>query len=458
MLRKLVLSAVSALLLFILVLIAWVVTVDPEQPDGLSDSELSIAFDQTSHPLALGQTNVVLIIGCTVRKDHLGLYGYDRPTTPFLKQWAKHSITFDAHIGQAPWTRPSIGSIITGRYPRVLKLDNPNKGRSFRMVLKDDFVTVAEAFQSKGYQTIGAVGNPNAKVRFGMGQGFNHYNEPDKTFRKQVSLPSGGELVEDVLSQTKGLDRPFFAQLVFVDSHLPVQAPLRFQPLFRDLRKRLREYDASLRKLDGHIAQLVAGIRSEHPNTLFVLTADHGEGLNQPKHHGVGHGKNLYQSVIALPHLWMHPSFDTPGRRVDSITRNIDILPTLMDLFDVSSPWTMDGESIAKVLLDSSAQLPQRPAFTETYFKKETKASVVYGDSQLIRNRKSNDEQLFEVKDVFAKVDRIQADLPTAVLLRGQLNAWEIEVARLAAEAGDAVEAPMDAETQKTLEAMGYVE
>ena len=112
------------------------------------------------------------------------------------------------------------------------QIGQPQQSRSFRMVLKDDFVTVAEAFQAKGYQTIGAVGNPNAKVRFGMGQGFNHYNEPDKTFRKQVSLPSGVALVEDVLSQTDGLDRPFFAQLVFVDSHLPVQAPCAFNPCF----------------------------------------------------------------------------------------------------------------------------------------------------------------------------------------------------------------------------------
>lgn len=122
------------------------------------------------------------------------------------------------------------------------------------MVLKDEFVTAAEVFLSKGYHIIGAVGNPNAKIRFGLGQGFNHYNEPDKTFKKYVELPRGVDLMEDVLSQTKELDRPFFAQVVFVDSHLPVQAPLHFQALFRGERKRLREYDASVRKLDGHIA------------------------------------------------------------------------------------------------------------------------------------------------------------------------------------------------------------
>ena len=115
--------------------------------------------------------------------------------------------------------------------PEYSSLTTQTKAVLFRMVLKDDFVTVAEAFQSKGYQTIGAVGNPNAKVRFGMGQGFNHYNEPDKTFRKHVSLPSGGELVEDVLSQTKGLDRPFFAQLVFCGQSLAGSGPFAISTL-----------------------------------------------------------------------------------------------------------------------------------------------------------------------------------------------------------------------------------
>lgn len=88
-------------------------------------------------------------------------------------------------------------------------------------------------------------------------------------------------------------------------------------------------------------------IRAEHPNTVFVITADHGEGLNVPKHHGIGHGKNLHQPVIALPHVWMHPSFEGLGRRIPFATRNIEILPTLLELFNINAHWTMDGERYA---------------------------------------------------------------------------------------------------------------
>ena len=118
----------------------------------------------------------------------------------------------------------------------------------------------------------------------------------------------------------------------------------------------------------------------------------------------------------------------------------------------------MDGESIAKVLPMRRLRLSQRPAFTETYFKKETKASVIYGFTGYTQ----------------PKIQRRAGSLNSVMSLRGpigfrlicpqpcccevRLDAWEIEVARLAAEAGDAVEAPMDAETQKMLEAMGYVE
>lgn len=456
--RKIIIGCLVGFSVLALAVAYFFLSVDPKQPDTLSKGELESTLKLNDYPLELGETNVVVIIGCTLRKDRLEPYGYSRPTSPFLRLWGEQSIVFDSHIGQAPWTRPSIGSIITGRYPRVIKLDNPNTGRSFRMVLKDEFTTAAEVFQANGYHTIGAVGNPNAKIRFGMGQGFNHYNEPDKTFKKDVSLPSGGDLVSDVLKQTKGLDKPFFAQLVFVDTHLPVQAPMQFVPLFDDQRKRLREYDASIRKLDGHIADLVAGIRAEHPNTIFVLTADHGEGLKEPKHHGIGHGRHLYQSVISLPHIWMHPSFDQPGRRVSSITRNIDILPTLVDLFDIQSNWIMDGESYASLLLSADAPFDNRPAFTETYFKKVTKSSVTYGAFQLIRNRKNKAEWLYKRTDVAATRNVIKQEPAAAVLLRDQLDAWEEQVAALAENAGEALEAPLDAETQEMLEAMGYVE
>lgn len=432
--------------------------VDPNLPDTISSSELENAFVKGDYPLALGQTNVVLIITCTMRKNHLESFGYSKPTSPFARLWSENGIAFDSHIAQAPWTRPSIGSIITGRYPRVLRLDNPGNQQSFRMLLRDDFTTMAEVFQSKGYKTYGAVGNPNAKIQFGLGQGFDKYHEPSKTFKEQVSLPSGGELVEYILSQTDKEDAPFFAELVFVDTHRPVQAPRKYMGLFEGSTKRVQEYDASVRKLDGHIAELVSSISQSHPNTLFVWTADHGEGLKEPKHHGAGHGKYLYQTVIGVPHFWSHPSFDSPGRRVASTTRNIDILPTLIDLFGIAQSWEMDGESFASILQDSNKSISDRPAFTESYFMKEDKASIIFGGYHFARNRISMADKLFLHSDWEAK-DNLVRDIPEKASELGEmLSLWDEEIKKEADKYGEAAEAPLDAETRKMLEVMGYID
>ena len=120
--------------------------------------------------LKLKESNVILLVNCTLRADRLESYGYEIPSSPNLKKWSEQGITFDAHISQAPWTRPSLGSIFTGHYPRNLGLDNPQDSASFELTLRDEFLTIAEIFQQEGYYTIGAIGNPNAKAQFGFSQ------------------------------------------------------------------------------------------------------------------------------------------------------------------------------------------------------------------------------------------------------------------------------------------------
>ena len=62
------------------------------------------------------QTNVIVVMLDTVRADHLGLYGYDLPTSPHLDAYAEKSVVFEQHIANCSWTRPSMGSVFTGLY------------------------------------------------------------------------------------------------------------------------------------------------------------------------------------------------------------------------------------------------------------------------------------------------------------------------------------------------------
>ena len=60
-------------------------------------------------------TRVILIGVDTLRADHLGTYGYTRPTSPFLDALAEQGVVFEQTFATSPWTLPSFASIFTGR-------------------------------------------------------------------------------------------------------------------------------------------------------------------------------------------------------------------------------------------------------------------------------------------------------------------------------------------------------
>ena len=60
---------------------------------------------------------MILIQGDTLRKDHLDVYGYERPTAPMLRRLAEEGALFDNAITQTGWTKAETPSILTALYP-----------------------------------------------------------------------------------------------------------------------------------------------------------------------------------------------------------------------------------------------------------------------------------------------------------------------------------------------------
>ena len=460
--RVLLFFGVGAILAALLLL--W-----PPPPDAIPTVEpeaLEAALAPADLPISAAETDVILAVTCTLRRDRLQAYGNPRPTSPFSARLASSGVVFDSHFAQAPWTRPSIGSILTGRYPRVLRLDNPNEGdQDFTLVMSDAFTTAAEALSAAGYRTIGAVGNPNAKKQFGLGQGFDAYSEPDDTFNATLhdDMPRGDDLVDFVLDEIRATpaDQRIFAQLVFVDPHAPEQYAPRYLMLWPRIWTsldafRLDTYDASVRNLDGILARLLTEVRAMRPNSLYVQVADHGEGLNHPTpRHTNGHGRTLYQSVIRLPHLWQHPAL--PARRVDTNTRNIDVLPSLLAVLGLSLDWAVDGASYDAVLTDADATLAPRQVFTETFYRQASKRGMVDGQWHVIENRHTGRQELYQKTDTAAADNLIKTHPDIASAMLEQIDAWEVTHQAIA-EQNAAQSAELDEATRELLETMGYLE
>ena len=124
-----------------------------------------------ARPMPADRPNVLLIVLDTVRVDHLGLYGYERPTSPHLEDLAGRSVRFNQARATAPWTLASHASMFTGRWPHELdaKWMRPMRG---------DFRTLAEYLGSLGYATFGFVGNTfYCAYDSGLDRGFTEYRD-----------------------------------------------------------------------------------------------------------------------------------------------------------------------------------------------------------------------------------------------------------------------------------------
>ena len=69
------------------------------------------------------QPNVLLLTVESLRADHLGCYGYSRPTTPNLDRLAARGARFESFHAQAPWTIPGLISMFTGLLPAAHGVD-----------------------------------------------------------------------------------------------------------------------------------------------------------------------------------------------------------------------------------------------------------------------------------------------------------------------------------------------
>lgn len=325
-----------------------------------------------------GGPNVVFITIDTLRADHLGCYGYERPTSPFLDSLAADGARVRDAVSAAAWTKPATGTILTGLYPSrhgalyhgsLLQLPRGEK-------------TLAEVFRDAGYVTAGFVSNPNIKRVFDFDRGFDEFfDSPVEDTVPLASLRTSrfGRILTDLLRhqfnwkyendvvQMNGhilawLERNhaqrFFLYLHYIDPHIPYSPPAAYRemftrehpgfPLFNERKKRIGvdRYDGEIRYTDDGVAEVVAALRKhglgEH--TLIVVTSDHGEEFFE--HEVLGHGLSLFQPEIHVP-LILHGPGITAGTVVEGPTAILDLPATVLELAGTGITELGDGFSFA---------------------------------------------------------------------------------------------------------------
>jgi arylsulfatase A-like enzyme len=422
-------------------------------------------------PLSLADTDVLVAVVCTFRRDRLQSYGQARPTSPFLQLLSQHGALFEHAVVQSPWTRPSTGALITGRWAGVLQLDSPGPEPFQNRALAEAHTTLAERLQAHGYRTIGASGNPNISSTFGFQQGFDSWHEPAALWREADGPPPSGDLLVDALladlDATPNAQRVYL-QAFFVDTHAP-RRPSRKALRAVDTpgtqsTRRVLVYDAALRTLDAYLAELFLAVQARRPNLLVVVVGDHGEGLKLPASHGPGHGNHLYTTTTEVPFLWFHPSLPEPGRRIDGLAMGVDLVPTVMDLLEGAVPEGLDGASEAAALRGLSATAVHELAFSETQFRRSDKTAITGRGFHLIRDRAPGHGSgvptmaLYSATEALEETDVAGQDAEPLRSLSEALDAWERAVTAGAAAAGPPVEGnPSDRDLEQ-LKSLGYLD
>ena len=396
------------------------------------------------------RANLLLVTLDTVRADHLGSYGDTQASTPVLDRLAREGVRFSDATSHAPITGPAHAGILTGVYPaRFGVRDNA------AAPLPPDAITLAESLKAAGYRTGAFIGAFILDRAYGFDQGFDHFDSRFDRFDSRTKLGAerpAAAVVEPAMKWLGQLpsSQPFFAWIHLFDAHAPYAPPAPFSATFR-----ARPYDGEIAAVDRAIGAVITALESRGllDRTLVVAVGDHGESLGE---HGEDeHGVFLYDSVLRIPWVMRLPGRERSGTVVSEQVRAIDLMPTLLEMLNVTVPKGLDGESLVAIVRGRTRRDPP-PAYAETYYPKlhfgwSELRSVRVGDWKFIDAPRP---ELYALQTDAAERTNVAGNQGG---LASRLNA---ELAGIATgwNAAPERQAPMpDRETLERLRSLGYV-
>ena len=341
--------------------------------------------------------HVLFIVVDTLRVDHTGLGGYERDTTPGIDALAKEGTAFQSHFANAPWTKPSVASIMTGLLPPAHGCqwgDLKRSGEGEVDLLAQGLTTLPEVLRENGWSTVAFITNETLTPKFGYDQGFERYEiMPGTLVYDQQATEAAAETLDAATGPTfiwchlmaphnyefpAQRARTFESegQTPITDEH-PAGDTIRSRYGMHSREQAIDTYDETVLFIDEHVTRLITRVREKHPDTLIVFTSDHGEELGD--HGGYLHSRTLFNELLHVPLVVWGPGF-ARGETVTRLTQSVDLFPTVVDFLGLPEAPTQ-GRS----LLDDS------PANEEVYAEKLTgnkaKRALIAPTGKLIENK-----------------------------------------------------------------------
>ncbi len=438
-------------------------------------------------------TLILISIDC-LRADHVGVYGYEKPTTPWIDELAKEAAVFRRAASASSWTIPSHMSMFTG-LPPLLHGVSESQDRYWAGTAKRLAPSVpylAEILAREGYETAGAVSSVAMSQVYGFERGFGVY---------RLHPANAAEVVDsalDLARRAKGREQFLF--LHFIDAHWPYLPMVefreyarefldRFPPRPKDISELTRRlsgkaekarpedaaeatalYDAAIAHVDRELGRFFRELRRSelYEDSLIIVTSDHGESFHD--HRTWGHGRNLYQELTHVPLIVKFPRSSLRGD-VRAPVGHVDFFPTLLEEAGIPAPANegvnlrgaieggRDTESTRALLMDVS---------WEDRFRREMMLSVRRGDrkyvavfpygppeelawSSLLR------EELYDLESDPLEESNLMAALEAeAAPFRERVKAY-LDAAKAFRTRHPGGEIEIDEDVERSLKSLGYV-
>jgi len=274
---------------------------------------------------------------------------------PALDKLVRSGIACSQAVSSASSTTPCVASLLTGTYSFVHGIRS-----IFGLKMNASVPSLVEMLRTHGYQTIAEVSGP-LFPETGLGRGFDVYH-----FREgsaYLSTAWGADFRRRL--QSSAFRPPWFLFLHLWELH----HHRHILPAFSSRTYGKNRYARALSSLDSELATLLAALP---PDTLIVIHGDHGErvvktdfqyrlyrlsrdlfGRTTMKREG--HEMDISEDLIRVPLVFTslagqaHPALRS-GARVSQLVRQVDALPTILDLVGASVPSTIHGRSLVPAL------------------------------------------------------------------------------------------------------------
>ncbi len=415
-------------------------------------------------PVSAPTRHVLLLSLDTLRADHLGAYGYERNTSPFLDSLLARGLVFERASAAAPWTLPSHASLLTGLHP------HKNGAVAGKRGLAKNVQTLPEQLTAQGFATASIVSSRFLGERHGLQRGFAHTEVMDER-------PQPGPLVTDAalawaaqLGDQPGFlfahyydvhsaydpAEPYLAQFVApydgpADGTTPQLQKVRTGEITfdaSDLAHVIALYDGEIRELDDELARLFAGLEQLPfgENMLVIVTADHGEEFLD--HGDVLHGRSMHKELLHVPFALIGEGI-APGRR-DELATHVDVVPTVLSMLGLPVPAGLDGRDL------SEPNASRHFVFGEADHNNatdDTLRMVSDGHFKLILDKSDGSRALYDLRtDPGESTDVSEQRPEVTALFLGHLDAFENSSAT-----GEA-SSPLSEEDRRALIELGYLE